>query len=246
MMFKKYFALPFLMLVLVAGLAACNDDEDQEENNDNEDTTSEIAPDEVVATVNDEEILAEEWLMLSDSIAQQQMMQLQQAGINPESEEGKEYVEQIEKGAEDQALEQLIQQEAILQKAKTADFTVDSEDIDAKYEETKGQFETEEAFETALENNSLTKESYKESIEEQLLTQNYLDENMDSVEVSNEDVQKAYDEYKTRQENQGGDVQAFEDVEQQIRESLKREEENRQIQKIIQSVMDETDVERLI
>ncbi len=245
-MFKKYFALPFLMLVLVAGLAACNDDEDQEENNDNEDTTSEIAPDEVVATVNDEEILAEEWLMLSDSIAQQQMMQLQQAGINPESEEGKEYVEQIEKGAEDQALEQLIQQEAILQKAKTADFTVDSEDIDAKYEETKGQFETEEAFETALENNSLTKESYKESIEEQLLTQNYLDENMDSVEVSNEDVQKAYDEYKTRQENQGGDVQAFEDVEQQIRESLKSEEENKQIQKIIQSVMDETDVERLI
>ncbi|MGM0436286.1 MAG: hypothetical protein ACQEQA_04475, partial [Bacillota bacterium] len=104
-MFKKFLALPFLMLVLVVGLAACNSDEDQEDNEDSGDNTSEIAPDEVVATVNDEEILAEEWLMLSDSIASQQMMQLQQSGIDPESEEAQQYIEQIEQGAEDQALE---------------------------------------------------------------------------------------------------------------------------------------------
>ena len=245
-MFKKYLALPFLMLVLVAGLAACNNDEDQENNEDNGDNTSEIAPDEVVATVNDEEILAEEWLMLSDSIAQQQMMQLQQSGINPESEEAQQYIKQIESGAEEQALEQLIQQEAVLQEAKTTEFTVKSEDIEAQYEETKAQFDTEEAFETALENNSLTKESYKESIEEQLLTQNYLDENMDSVEVADKEVQEAYDEYKANQEKQGGEVQAFEDLEEQIRNSLKSEKENKQIQEIVQTVMDDADIERLI
>lgn len=245
-MFKKFLALPILMLVLVVGLAACNGDEDQDDTEDNGENTSEIDPSEPVATVNDEEILAEEWQMLSNSIASQQMMQLQQSGIDPESEEGKKYIEQIESGAEEQALEQLIQQEAILQEAENTDFTVESDAIDAQYEETKNQFESQEEFETALENNSLTKESYKESIEEQLLTQNYLDDNMDSIEVTDEEVQEAYDEYKANQEAQGGEPEAFEDIEQQLRDSLKREEENKQIQDIVQTVMDDAEIERLI
>lgn len=238
-MFKKFLALPFLMLVATLGLAACNSDEPTEQEEPEEEKT-------VVALVNEEELYEKDWKMLADSMASQQLMQLRQMGIDPDSEEAAQYVEQIESSAEESALEQLIQQEAILQEAKANDFEAEKDTIDTQFENTKSQFETEEAFNTALEDNNLTVESYRESIEEQLVTQAYLEDNMDPVELSDEEIETAYDEYVASNEEQEQEPESFEDVESQLTEQLKQEKENAQIQEIVEGVMDEADIERMV
>jgi|AntRauTorckE6833_2_1112554.scaffolds.fasta_scaffold02625_6 hypothetical protein len=247
-MFKKFLA-GILMLTLVLGLTACNDEpEENSTPTDQEtgDTTSEMDPDEPVALVNGEEILAKEWQMMSDSIASQQFTQMQQMGINPQSEKGKQYVKEIETRADDMALEQLIQQEAVLQEAQNNHYSVESETVQTKFAETKAKFDTVEAFENALEQNDFTAETYRESIEKQLLTQQYLDDKMEPVELTDEQVKVAYEEYKTKTEEQSQELKSFEELKDPLREKLIKDHKNAQIQTIVQTVMDTANIERLI
>jgi len=69
---------------------------------------------------------------------------------------------------------------------------------------------------------------------------------MEPVELTDEQVKVAYEEYKTKTEEQSQELKSFEELKDPLREKLIKDHKNAQIQTIVQTVMDTANIERLI
>lgn len=217
---KKLFLIVPLMFLLIGTLAACGDDE------------------EVVATVNGEAIYESEWQQVVD----QMTMQYTQMGMDLESEEGSEMLEMIE----DQALESLIQQTAVVQYAVDEGTKVNDSDIDGRIDEMIAQYGGESEFEAVLEENDYTMDSFKDYLYDELIIETFLDDYLDDVDVSEEEVKEYYEEYTAQFEDEEEDPEDLEDIEDQIVNQIKQESEQEQIQFIIELAMEDAEIERKI
>ena len=232
---KKLIVLATLLLFTFA-LSACGESE------------------KVVAIVNDVEIYESDVDASVDLMA----VQYQQYGLDFESEQGQTMLPAIR----NQALENLIQQEVLLQAAKNAGFSVSDETIDAEIENTKAHFSTDEDYEEALENAGLTHESYRI----QLVIGEFFESEIVVKEVSEEEIQALYDEalehYEAEKEaaeqgnengddntDEDGDDNGFPDLEElrdEIEEHLIQEDRQAQISELVGRLMSESDIERLV
>lgn len=86
-------------------------------------------------------------------------------------------------------LRRLIEQRLMLQEAKRAGLTVDSEHIVKRLDELRGRFESEEQFRQSLAETALSEELLKEKVREQLLVQQLVDTRVRSkISVSPQEV----------------------------------------------------------
>ena len=78
------------------------------------------------------------------------------------------------------------------QDADARGIKVTDEDVTEALEDTKAQFESEEAYETALTQLAYTEENFKQSLKEQLLQQMYMDEVIETEDVTEEEINEFY------------------------------------------------------
>lgn len=78
------------------------------------------------------------------------------------------------------------------QDAEARGIEVTDQDVTEALEDTKAQFESEEAYETALTQLAYTEESFKQSLKEQLLQQMYMDEVIETEDVTEEEINEFY------------------------------------------------------
>jgi FKBP-type peptidyl-prolyl cis-trans isomerase (trigger factor) len=147
--------------------------------------------DTAVATVNGEEIREAEVLELE----QQQKQQLEMSGMDPDSEEAKQMMEEIRP----QILDNIITNTLLSQKAEEAGIVVDENEINEQYQMFAQQFGGEEEMEQAMEQEGMSSQDLKQEIAEQLLIQNYskkyIEENLDEDELdfSEEELRELYE-----------------------------------------------------
>jgi major membrane immunogen (membrane-anchored lipoprotein) len=79
------------------------------------------------------------------------------------------------------------------QDADARGIKVTDEDVTEALEDTKAQFESEEAYQTALTQLAYTEETFKRSLEEQLWQQMYMDEVIETEDVTEEEINEFYD-----------------------------------------------------
>jgi hypothetical protein len=79
------------------------------------------------------------------------------------------------------------------QDADARGIEVTDEDVTEALEDTKAQFESEEAYQTALTQLAYTEETFKRSLEEQLWQQMYMDEVIETEDVTEEEINEFYD-----------------------------------------------------
>lgn len=97
-----------------------------------------------------------------------------------------------------QGLDILIDEEILIQKAKELKLTPEKAELDKQIEEIitkdKETYGGDEGFTSALEASGLTEESYKKYNERRIITQAVIDNMTKDITVSDEELQKYYDE----------------------------------------------------
>lgn len=181
----------------------------------------------VVATVNGEEITGAE---LSERVEQTRSSQLGGQSLSSD-QEGQ---------LREQTLETLINETLIQQAAEEAGITVSDEEINQSLEQVKGQFENEQQFQQQLENNDVTESDLRNRIQRQLLIQKYVQQNtdMDSINVTDEEVQQMYDQLSQQQDN----VPALEEIRSQVESQVRQQKSSQLLQELVQQLRDEADV----
>lgn len=180
----------------------------------NLDVIGEGDKDAAVATINGEKIIKEELLELEE----QEKQQLVMMGMDPESEEAAQMIEQ----QRPQLLENLIMNAILLQKVEDEGITVSEEEVEEEYRYYAEQFGGEEMLEQQLQQAGLTADDLKQEIARQLpiiaYVDNYIKENLDEDELdfSEEELRELYEQQQMELEMQQQMEQQMElDMEQQ-------------------------------
>jgi hypothetical protein len=180
--------------------------------------------DEVVLEVNGEEILGEAY--------------------NTAYIDTKRYLLQNNQDASDkdmlkqQTIQTLQSNTLVKQDAASMGITVTEEDVQTALEETKSQFETEEAYQQALDQLAYTEAGFKASLQTQLLQQQYLEEAIDVEEVTDAEVEEYYNLVK----EQSDDVPPLEDVRDQIVTQLEQSKVQQAFRQKVTALMEEADI----
>jgi len=256
MNFKK-FLLPFAAGALALGLAACSDDEEnanapEEENAQTEAPSEEeqqaaaeemqaklaeqqVEEDEVVAVVNEQELTGVEY----NAALSQIQGQMQQMGQDPTSEEAAEQVKT-------QALDSLVNQTLIIQKAEEAELDASEEEIDEEFTAFQEQFGGEEAMNEALEAQGMEVETLRDQIAESIKFEKYVTEAVPAEEPTDEEVQEYYDQAAAQSEESGQEMQAFEEVSEQIKQILTEQKQNEQLMAHVEELKADSEIELMI
>jgi len=195
---------------------------------------------EVAATVNGENITMDEYQSRLETL----MLSYEQQGADFEGEEGEEMKAQVEQ----MAIQNLIQQKAFMQKAEEKNSIATQEQLDGEIEQIKTQFESEEKFQEALENNQLTENEFESMLKFDLTMANYMEENVEEVEVTESEVQEAYESYAQQMQGmeEGAQVPKLEELRPDLEEMLKGQKQQEQMTQIMEEIMENSDIETFI
>lgn len=141
-----------------------------------------------------------------------------------------------------QTLQTLQTNTLIEQDAEERGIHVTDEDIQMALDETKSQFETDDAYQEALAQLAYTEESFIQSLELQLLQQKYLDEAVDVEAVTDQEV----DEYYDLLQQQSDDLPALEEVKEQMVLQLEQTKTQQAFQAQVESLMADAEIEERI
>lgn len=230
----------FAPLLIAAVLGACSDNEEaaskeeaaveSTEETAGEQKTALELPEEkdVVAVINDEEVLGNVY----NSVARQMESTMAAQGQDASTPENTKMVKE-------QAMEVIIGNKLILQDAAEKGHKADDAAVEERLEDLKGQFESEEAMNEALEKSGFTLEDMKEQLYDQITYENYIAEELKPAEVTDKEVQEAYDGFASTSE----DAPPLEEMEPAIRQSLEQDKVQQAVSKRIEELKKEAEID---
>ncbi len=152
----------------------------------------------VVALVDNEEILFEQY----QEQEEQQMQAMAQQGLDPESPEMGEIMEDFRP----QILDNLINNVLLEKQVEEENIAVNEEEIDEQYQMFVEQAGGQDVLEQQLDESGITEEELRDNIAQQLKVQNYIssyiEENIDQedLEFSEEELRELYEEMMQQQQ----------------------------------------------
>jgi len=171
-----------------------------------------------VAKVNDEEILGSDY---NRALAYAQG-QMQQMGQDPTS---KKAAEQVKK----QTLDSLVGQSLLLQEADKKGYKASEADVNKQLEEVKRPFKTEKEFKAALKKSGIDLMTLKAQIADDIKLSQYVEKEMPAGKISDEEIQKTYDQYAEQGKTAGQEVPKLKDVKPQIEQSLQQQKQQEKL-----------------
>ncbi len=181
----------------------------------------------VAIRVNDREITHSEFDQMVDQVTQE----FQMYGMQADEEQIKE-----------QAIDRAIQEALLMEYADSEGLEASTEEIDQEFEETMTMYgaQTEEEFLAQLEMQGIeSKEEVENLLAMEIKINKLLELYEEDIEITDEEMQEAYEEYSTQMEQMEQEVSSFEEMEERLRESLMQE----QITPLILSKVEELEAE---
>ncbi|MDX6151423.1 SurA N-terminal domain-containing protein [Marinococcus sp. PL1-022] len=185
-----------------------------------------------VATVNGEEITKEEFEPIFTTNYEQYAAQAAASGDQSN--------EELQTDLKERTAESLIDQELLAQEAEAGDYEVNEEDIDEQISSLKEQFESDEEYQQALEEQGYTEEELREEARTSLQINALLDEQVEEVEVSDEEVEELYDQIS---QGQGEEAGSLEDLRPQLEQQLESQKQQEQQQEYTDQLREDADIE---
>jgi hypothetical protein len=224
---KKTIIAIAVILILGFGfwyLSSLGDFSPQENGEDND----------VVAIVNGEEISRSD---LNDF----EMQTAAEMGLDASS-----LGEEEKKQVQSQAIEGLISRTLLYQEARNSGIEAPEDQIDEQIEDTKSQFESDEEFEDALENEGITEEELRSRIGFNVILQSYIDRELDfsSVKIEESEVEDLYNQVVSEQGEEA--VPPLEEVYEQVESMLTQQKQEEVLEEFIENLKEEADIEILI
>lgn len=181
----------------------------------------------VVATVNGQEISNKE---LKERVTQfEQTLTLQGQEANMSEEEMRLSV-----------LDQIISETLLYQESVKAGFDVEESEIDQEVQDIRDSIGGDEAFRSRLKEAGISEEDLRRDIRNNILINSYLESVLSDVEVSvtDQELIEFYDSLNEQQE-----LPPFEEIEEDLRNSLLSEKENELISEIVMELYNNSEVE---
>ncbi len=160
---------------------------------------------------------------------------LQGGSIIPGSED--------EKNLKIQVLENLINDELLLQKAKEAGIEISEEDLASSISGIIEQIGGEDNFRNQLEVEGISEDEFRDLVLNQMMIQRYMVENvnLDSIEITDKEVEDFYNSLK---EQQGDNIQSLEEMRDQIKNDLLINKQRTIIADFIESIKKDAEITR--
>ncbi|SNS41015.1 SurA N-terminal domain-containing protein [Anaerovirgula multivorans] len=196
-----------------------------------------------VATVNGVDIGIE---VFQDSV-ERMLLNYEQQGFDLE-EEGEAFLEQIQQ----QAINSLVQEEVLLQSAGQKGYEAPEEMVEEEFAQVKGQFQTEEEFQAALEASGFTENEFKTALANDIKITQFIDGEIEEVLVEEDEVKEMYEQYKESLETQleeteeAQEIPTFEEVKNQLEAEIKQGKEQEQVGQIVERLMENSEIEIFI
>jgi SurA-like N-terminal domain len=171
-----------------------------------------------VAIVDDKEILGSDYNTALASI----QGQMQQMGQDPTSKEAAEQ-------AKNQTIDSLVGQTLLLQEVDKKSYKVSEADINKQLDEIKKQFKTEKEFEAALKKSGMDMKTLETQIADGIKLEQYIEKEVPAGEITDEEIQKAYDQYAEQGKSTGQEVPKLEEVKPQIEQSLQQQKQQEKL-----------------
>lgn len=233
---KKYI-VGSLLLVLAMVLIACGDKDEDEEATGEENPLApsvdisdeeKLDDDEVVAVINGDEVTGSVYNL----VYAQLKLQSAQLGDETDNEEMKEL-----------AMESVIDREIVMQEAAEEGIEISEETAEEEF--TTMKEENSEQLETLLEQYQITEDGFKEQLRFELIMDEYLTTAID-VSVSDEEVEEFYEEAKAEADDEEEEMPEFDEVKDQIKESMEQEQITLALQEKVDKVKETAEIERKI
>lgn len=252
MKFKK-FLLPFIAGALALSLAACGDDDKKAKDKKPEEEVGQEATkeqkaaieemqkklveqqvdnNEIVAIVNDEELKGEEYNAVLMSI----QGQMQQMGQDPTSKEATKQVKE-------QALDMLVIQTLILQKAEEAEIKASKSEIDEEYSSYEEQFGGKKEMEKALKSQDMDVDTLKAKIAELIISEKYQDKVAPAEEITDKEIKKYYDEAAAQSKEAGEELPPLEEASEQIKTIMVKQQQQEKLAAHVEELKDVAKIE---
>ncbi|HSP21648.1 MAG TPA: SurA N-terminal domain-containing protein [Planococcus sp. (in: firmicutes)] len=230
----------FAPLLLAAVLGACSDNEETAPKEDTAKATEEQASgqetkldlpaeEDVVVVVNDEEVLGNVY----NSVARQLETSMATQGTDVAEEENAKTVK-------DQAVNVIVGNKLILQDAAAKGHKTDDAVVKERLEEIKGQFESEDAMNEALEQSGYSMADIEQQLSEQITYEAYVAKELKTEEITDEELAAAYDQFKSTSEEE---APPFEEMEPMIRQSLEQEKSQEAVSKRIEELKKDAEID---
>ena len=171
-----------------------------------------------VAIVDDKEILGSDYNIALASI----QGQMQQMGQDPTSKEAAKQVK-------NQTIDSLVGKTLLLQEADKKGYKVSEADINKQLDEVKKQFKTEKEFETALKQSGMDMKTLETQIADDIKLNQYVEKEVPTGEITDEEIQKTYDQYAEQGKSTGQEVPKLEEVKPQIEQSLQQQKQQEKL-----------------
>ncbi|WLR54686.1 SurA N-terminal domain-containing protein [Mesobacillus subterraneus] len=224
-MMKRILTGIFILSIAVLVLGACSNDSSKG-------NTEKENKEDLVATVDGEGISKQQYERELEGMK----ATYEQQGM-PEDQMDSKMKKELEKSV----LDQMINAELLLQIAEKDGISIEEKEIDAELEKIKTNFKDEKQFEEALKKNEITVKELKSQLKKQLTVNKYLDSKIGKVEVTDEEIQASYDQYKELAKVQEQEPEELEKIKPQLEQQVISEKENEKISKLIEDLRKENE-----
>jgi len=186
-----------------------------------------------VATVNGEKIKQPQY----DEYFNRLTLNLKNQGQNTESEEIKSQIKA-------QAIDSLISETLVIQKAVNAGIAVTDAEINEQINQVQKQFPSTEEYDKALETQGFTPDSFRLVLNRQMVIQKYIDANADfsSAVATKEEVETLYDQLTSSNK----DIPKLDTISAQLEGEIIQQKKQAIITQLIKGLRDSSTVEVLI
>lgn len=178
-----------------------------------------------VAVVNEEEISGSDY----NSALTYTQGQMQQMGQDPTSKEAAEQVK-------NQTLDSLVGQTLLLQEADKKGYKASEADINKRLDEVKKQFKTEKEFDAALKKSGMDMKALKTQIADDIKLSQYVEKEVPADKVTDEEIQKTYEQYAEQGKAAGQEVPKLEKVKPQIEQSLQQQKQQTKLSQRVEEL----------
>lgn len=173
---------------------------------------------ETVVVVNEKEILGRDYNNVLSSI----QMQMQQMGQDPTAKD-------VAKEVKNQTIDSLVGQTLLIQEADKKGFKASEEEVKKQLEETKNQFKSEKEFKEALKKSGIDLKTLEAQIADGIKFNKYVEKEIPAGEISEEEINKAYDQYAEQGKKAEQEVPKLEEVKPDIEQSLQQQKQQEKL-----------------
>ncbi|KGA97253.1 hypothetical protein AJ85_10660 [Alkalihalobacillus alcalophilus ATCC 27647 = CGMCC 1.3604] len=238
-MFKKWKIGLFSLLTLLL-LVACNSGNEEEANDSTGEEQGQMPQveldiedyPEIIATVNGEDILREEYVPFLEN---QAGMIVAFMGVDIETEEGQEELRNLE-GI---VVELFVNDKLIEQEIAAENFEVSEEEVDQRMESVILQHGSEEELEKTLEEYGFTMDELRADLETDLKTEQFVAEQINIEDATEEELQQLYDS----KIESGEEIGEFAEVRDNLEAEILNSRETEAIQNYLDTLKEKSEIE---